>query len=107
MLVGCYWCCSGGGYCFDILCKDCICKSQSIVIVKCMMCGEGGDDRGDGGGGGDGNDGGGGGGGFSRCGCCSGCGGGGKEKNHHNKYEFNYHYQLPKHHHQEYNLKKS
>ena len=68
-----------------------------------MMCGEGGDDCSDGGGGGgDGGGGDGGGGGFGCCGCC-GCGCGGKEKNYHNKYQFNYHYQLPKYHHQPYN----
>ena len=64
-----------------------------------MMYGSGGDDCGDSCGGGDG----GGGGDFCRCGCYGGCGGGGKEKNHHNKYQFNYHWQPPKYHHQAYN----
>ena len=65
-----------------------------------MMCGEGGYDGGDDGGG-DSGAGDGGACGFGRCG---GCDGGGKEKNHHNKYQFNYLYQLPKYHHQAYNL---
>ena len=45
-----YWwwwrCRSGGGYCGDILCKGSSCKSQRIAIVKCMMCGEGGQESG-------------------------------------------------------------
>ena len=54
------------------------------MIVKCFICDEGGDDCGDGdGGGGDG------GGDFCGCGCCGCCGEDGKEKNHHNKYQFN------------------